>query len=556
VRDVTIEYNVPATMRDGTVLRADVYRPTTRGPWPVLLTRHPYSKAAPSLWAKYEPVTLARNGFIVVMQDTRGRFESDGEWEPFTYEEQDGYDTVQWAAELPDSNGSVGMFGGSYLGNTQWMAALSKPPALKAIAPHVTWSDPDDGLFSRGGACELGLALPWALAQGMETQLRRYADDSAALGGALVALVQDLDAVATTGYWELPADRHPAIVRHGLQEMGYERSRRDPEWSATCRVADRHAEIDLPSLNFGGWYDCFSQGTLDNFIGMRAEGRPANLIMGPWPHSGLYSQVGDVNFGLNANGDLLGFRGRFPDIHVQWFRQWLAPDDADTVAPQAELPPVLLYVMGINEWREEQEWPLARAVDTQLFLRSDGRLSHNPPEADEGIDRYLHDPSDPVPTTGGAILMSSEYRMGPLDQVRVEARSDVLVYTSDPLDEDVEVTGRIRAVIHAATGAPTADWVVRLCDVDESGLSLNIVDGITRAVTSPGQFIEHTVDLWSTSHVFRAGHRMRVHVTSSCFPRWDRSLNRAEQQVAHEATRRSHLVLPIVPVKGAGHDFR
>jgi putative CocE/NonD family hydrolase len=558
VLDVTVQHDVPATMRDGTVLRADLYRPTTDGPWPVLLTRLPYGKQMPMMLAFLNPLGLARQGYIVVLQDTRGRFASEGEWEPWTFEADDGYDSVQWASALPGSNGSVGMFGGSYLGNTQWMAALSKPPALQAIAPMITWSEPEDGLFTRGGAVELGITVPWSLTQGADTILRRHADDPAARGAALGALIHDIDNTATTGYWELPAGHHPAFRRHLVQELGFERSRRDPGWSDACRVAGRHAEVDLPSLNIGGWYDIFIQGTLDNFTAMRAAGRPANLIMGPWSHTGFTGQVGDVNFGMAAAGELVGFRGSLTDIQAGWFSQWLASDKA----PGRDLPPVLLFVMGTNQWREEQEWPLARAVDTELFLRADGRLTHEPPPAaGEGTDAYVYDPADPVPTTGGALFMSTEFRPGPLDQARVEARPDVLVYTTEPLAEDMEVTGRIRAFIHAATDAPTTDWVVRLCDVDTDGVSRNIVDGIVRALTSPGEFGEHEVDLWSTSHVFRAGHRLRLHVTSSNFPRWDRNLGTgdpvdegthsrpARQEIAHDVERPSRVVLPVVPAR-------
>jgi putative CocE/NonD family hydrolase len=561
MRDVTIEYNVPAAMRDGTILRADVYRPVGDGLWPVLLARMPYGKGAPSLLALLEPITLARGGFIVALQDTRGRFASDGDWEPWTFEEQDGHDSVEWAAALPASNGSVGMFGSSYLGNTQWMAALSKPPALKAIAPHVTWSEPDDGLFSRGGALELGLSVSWSIGQGIDTVMRRHADDPAELGRTVTALVEELDTVTTNAYWETPADHHPAFVRHDIHEMGFERSRQDPTWSNSCRVAGRYGEVDVPSLTSAGWFDCFSQGSLDNFTAMRATGRPANLIVGPWPHPGLFSQVGDVNFGLAASGDLLGFRGRFAEIQLEWFRHWVRPQDVvDPGAQPANLPPVLIFVMGINQWREEQEWPLARAVDTPWFLRSDGRLTMESSDTDESTGRYVYDPADPVPTTGGSILMSSEFRPGPLDQTAVETRPDVLVYTSEPLDEDLEVTGRVRATIYAATDAPTTDWVVRLCDVDPEGVSRNVVDGIVRAVTTPGEFMKHLVDLWSTSHVFRAGHQLRVHVTSSSFPRWDRNTNRgqagagptpfvtAAQEVGHGAVWGSHITLPVVPI--------
>ncbi|MGI5130005.1 CocE/NonD family hydrolase [Pseudonocardia sp. CA-107938] len=558
--DVTIEHDVPATMRDGVVLRADVYRPAADGPWPVLLTRLPYGKNMPMLAGAVDPVGKARNGFIVVIQDTRGRFASDGDWEPWTFESDDGYDTVRWAASLPGSNGSVGMFGASYFGNTQWMAALAKPPELKAIAPMITWSEPDDGLFARGGASELGISVSWSLTQGIDTLMRRHADDPMARGQALKALVDDIDAIATTTYWELPAGHHPAFDRHGVPELGFERSRREPGWSASCRVAGRQSEVDLPSLHSGGWYDIFCQGTLDNFSAMQAAGRPATLIMGPWSHINRMGYIGEVNYGLAASTELLGFRGRYADLELGWFRRWLTPDAPEVAeAPQSELPPVLLFVMGINQWREEQEWPLARAVDTDLFLRAGGRLAFDAPQAAEATDAFTYDPADPVPTTGGAVLMSNEFPAGPLDQAPVEARPDVLVYTSDVLAEDLEVTGRVRAHLTAATDAPTTDWVVRLCDVDTNGVSRNVVDGIVRAVASPGEFTEQTVDLWSTSHVFRAGHRLRVHVTSSCFPRWDRNLNTgepieqgtrsrpAQQQIAHDPTRLSRIVLPVVP---------
>ncbi|MEO6083946.1 MAG: CocE/NonD family hydrolase [Umezawaea sp.] len=561
---MTIEHDVPAAMRDGVVLRADVYRPSGDGPWPVLLARLPYGKNTPMFVGFMDLVGKARRGFLVVVQDTRGRYASDGEWEPWTFEMDDGYDTVRWAAALPGSNGSVGMFGGSYFGNTQWMAALAKPPELKAIAPMITWSEPDDGLFARGGASELGISVPWSLMQGVDTLLRRHADDPMAQGQALMGLLTDIDAVAKTTYWELPAGHHPVFERHGIRELGFERSLREPEWSDACRVAGRQVEVDLPSLNTGGWYDIFSQGTLDNFTAMRAAGRPAKLVMGPWSHTGTMGYLGDVNFGMAASTELLGFRGRLADLELSWFTQWLAPGTAVDEAPRPELPPVLLFVMGTNQWREEQEWPLARAVDTDLFLRAGDRLSFEAPGDGEGTDTFTYDPTDPVPTTGGNLLMSNEFPAGPLDQAKVEARPDVLVHTTDPLTEDIEVTGRVRAYLTAATDAPTTDWVVRLCDVDTDGVSRNIVDGIMRAVAPPGEFTEQVVDLWSTSYVFRAGHRIRVHVTSSSFPRWDRNLNTGEpiergtrsrparQQIAHDASRLSRIVLPVIPAPTRG----
>lgn len=548
---IQILTDVEATMRDGVVLRADVYRPTGDGPWPVVMSRLPYGKG--NLLHVLHPLRFVEAGFIVVIQDTRGRFASDGEWDPWTFEEADGHDSVVWAASLPGSNGSVGMIGASYFGNTQWMAALSKAPGLKAIAPMLTWSDPDDGLFRRGGALELGLSLPWSLLQGVDTLQKRHATDPAAMGAALMGLVGDYDACATDGYWQTPADQHPTIERHGIPDVGIARSHRDPDWSASARVAGRHAEADLPTLNIGGWYDIFLQGTLDNYVAMAPRG-DSHLVVGPWHHVGYANQIGDVNFGIASSLDVLGFQGHYADLQARWLRTHLAPDGDDG---SPVLPPVFLFVMGINQWRAEEQWPLARAVDADLYLRADGRASFDEPAADEASDSFVHDPTDPVMTTGGPLLMSGEFRAGPIDQAPVESRPDVLVFTGEALADDLEVTGRVTAVLHVSSDAPTTDWVVRLCDVDADGLSLNVVDGIVRTDMVPGAISQVEVDLWSTSHVFRAGHRLRVHVTSSSFPRWDRNFNNvgndaqkstvAHQVVAHNGGQPSRLVLPTVP---------
>ncbi|ANY22175.1 CocE/NonD family hydrolase [Gordonia terrae] len=556
---VVVDLDVPASMRDGVVLRADVYRPASGGPWPVLLTRLPYDKRMPGLLALIDPLSKVQAGFIVVVQDVRGRYASDGEWEPWTHEMSDGYDSVRWAAALPASSGAVGMFGASYFGNTQWMAAAARPPELKAIAPMITWSDPRDGLFSRGGAMELGISLPWSLAQGIDTLTRRHRENPAKLVQALGELVADLDDASGRTYWELPVQRHPAFVRHDIPELGYERSLREPRWVASCEVVGRHRDVEIPTLHTGGWYDIFCQGTLDNFVAMVDAGRQASLVMGPWTHTNFGGKIGEVNFGLAASADLTGFRGRRSDIENSWLKQHLADVAGAEEVARPGLPPVLLFVMGANVWREESEWPLARAVDTELYLREDSGLSFVAPSVERSVDEYVYDPSDPVPTVGGALLMSDEYPAGPLSQAAVEARSDVLVFTSQPLVEDLEVTGRIRAHLHVATDAATTDWVVRVCDVAPDGTSHNIVDGIVRIGDASSEFTEQVVDLWSTSYQFAAGHRIRVHVTSSNFPRWDRNLNvvgsddddarstTARQQVAHDRDRPSRVTLPVIP---------
>jgi putative CocE/NonD family hydrolase len=265
--------------------------------------------------------------------------------------------------------------------------------------------------------------------------------------------------------------------------------------------------------------------------------------------------VGEVNFGMASSTAAIGLTTPLNHIQLGWMDHWLKGIDNGT----AQAAPVKIFVMGTNVWRDENEWPPARAVDTPWHLRADGQLTLQAPTGGEPSDSYVYDPADPVPTRGGAFVMSSDFTAGPLDQRVVENRPDVLVYTSEPLTEDLEVTGRIRMHLHAATDAPSTDWVVRLCDVDTNGVSRNLCDGILRVTGTPGEPDEHEIDLWSISNVFRAGHRIRVQVTSSNFPRWDRNLNTgepvevattmrtAQQTIFHDDARPSRIILPVIP---------
>jgi putative CocE/NonD family hydrolase len=555
--DVEVDFDVPSTMRDGTVLRADVYRPTRGGPWPVLLHRTPYGRR-PSTSQLLDVLDAVSRGYIVVQQDTRGRFGSDGEWRPLTYEVSDGYDTVRWAAALPGSSGIVGMFGASYTGNTQWTAAVSGAPELRTIVPQVTWSDPNDGLYFRGGALELGLYGPWTLQTGAN-HIQKHTADATTAATAMETLVADYDGLAARTYWELPAGHLPAIARNGVPDIGVERALADPAAADACTIAGKHDGIDLPVFNIGGWYDIFLQGTLDNHAAMAQQGKPSRLLVGPWTHSSILGldggQVGDLNFGLAAGPQSIELKATLAELQLRWYDHWLKGID-NGVADDA---PVKIFVMGANVWRDEQEWPLARAVDTAWHLRTDGQLTREPPNADERPDTYFYDPADPVITRGGTLVMTPHFPAGPYDQQVTEERPDVLVYTTEPLPDDIEVTGRIRMRLHSATSAPSTDWVVRLCDVDTDGVSRNVADGIVRVHVTPDQPGECDVDLWSTSIVFPAGHRIRIHITSSNFPRWDRNLNTGEppqtatamkmanQTVFHDAARPSRIILPVVP---------
>ncbi len=491
---ITVEFDVPATMRDGTVLRANIFRPVEPGAYPVALTRTPYSKDFASVSPILDAVRLARAGYIVVIQDVRGRFRSEGAWAPMLHEAADGYDTVEWAAQLPGSNANVGMFGASYFGFTQWAAATQAPPHLKAIVPSITWADARDGLFWRGGAMELGTGAYWQLtAIAIDVLLKRYqeaAPDERAR--ALGLLVHEINRLRAEGYHSLPLKDFEPYRRLDLAPdfddlVANPNSR---EHGAPYSVAETYDQVRVPAYNIGGWYDIFCQGTLQNFSVLRAEGRTAEarqarLLVGPWSHVGYSGIVGEVDFGFTAASSFINLQTDLTGLTQRWFDYWLKGIDNGVVNE----PPVKLFVMGDNVWRDEQEWPLARARPTSFYLHSagaataldgDGTLSIDRP-GHEPADRFTYDPQDPTPTHGGPILMNATFVPGVRDQRPIERRADVLVYTSAPLDHEVEVTGPVVVKLWAASSAPDTDFVARLVDVHPDGLAQNLTDGIIRA---------------------------------------------------------------------------
>jgi len=546
VSGAVIEYDVEVPMRDGVALRADVYRPMGDGPWPVIVTRTPYNRTSSIEISHLDPWAAVRRGFIAVVQDTRGRFASDGEgpWKPFVGEDLDGADTIEWAARLPGSSGRVGMWGMSYLGNMQWQAASQQPPSLVAIVPTMTWRDPGDGVAARGGAKELGFNTYWGLLTSFDVVSRAHWDNERRLAERLAPLVKDFDDLATHTYWELPTGSDPVLDRHGAPSLATTQSRAA---ASTIRLVDK---VEVPSLNIGGWFDVFLQGTIDNYRAVR-DRTVAKLVIGPWCHVNHAPFQGEVDFGVASDGSAQGSPAWIPGMAFDWLESQLTGD-----APATPDRPVRIFVMGANEWRDEDEWPPARAVATPHFLAADGSLSTRP-GTETASRSYAYDPRDPVPTCGGATLLAG-FPAGVFEQASVENRDDVLVFTSGVLEEDVEVTGRVSATLTVTSDAPTTDWVVRLCDVHPDGRSYNVTDGITRSCMEPGAPQEVGVDLWSTSMLFKKGHRIRVQVTSSCFPRWDRNLNTLDgqgsgaMQVAKQAihlggSRNSYVTLPVVP---------
>jgi putative CocE/NonD family hydrolase len=542
---VTVELDVPARMRDGVVLRANVFRPEGDSPWPTLLARQPYGKDDAASLHFHDPVKAARLGFMVVIQDVRGRFASDGEWVPYR-EREDGYDSVEWAARLPGSSGRVGMYGASYLGKAQWMAAAEQPPALAAIAPSLTWCDPRDGVFSRGGAVELASGVSWMLHTGAAHIARLPLSDVEREAG-LAALLDECDQLPRA-YWDLPVHDLPVVRRHSLPDRGTFRMLSEGDVPAWAFAAGEHDRVTVPSFNVGGWHDIFLQGTLDNYMAMAARGVPSRLVVGPWAHDSGPDATGERYFGIRSRylGIPVHEDGDVNDLQFAWLRRQLVSDGAtDECSAEA---PVRIFVMGRNEWREETSWPLERARPERWFLGAGGALRPEPPGVDEEPTRFAYDPADPVPSLGGVALT---------DQAPVESRQDVRLFTSEPLRDDLEVTGRVRVVLSVESSAPSTDWVARLCDVHPDGTSLNVCDGITRVHEGADSRGRVEIDLWSTSIVFLKGHRLRVHVTSSSFPRWDRNLNTgdqrtprlavAQQRVYHDACQRSFVELSVVP---------
>ena len=570
---ILVERDVEVPMRDGTILRANIHRPETQEPLPVLLARTPYNKNGGADFS----LRAATRGYLVVTQDTRGRYASSGDFCPFVDDLLDGYDTVEWAAALPGSNGQVAMWGGSYNGWTQWAAASQRPPSLSALAPQMTFTDLYNDLLYPGGALSLGVALTWCLASEVGANLSRLALSDQERAQQQATFLATVDQVtARTRFEALPLLQDPLLGREDLA-TGYVRmltQQTAGEWADTA-LLDRAVEASLPALHMGGWYDLFAASTVGTFAALKERGATAagrqgqRLIMGPWAHGPVTSTVGQVEFGVQSSSLVIDA----DETVLQWFDHCLKGETFEWL----EQPPVRLFVMGENRWRYEDEWPLERAVATPLYLSSaggangrhgDGILAWQQP-AGTPPDQFTYDPADPVRTHGGALCCwAPALPPGAYDQRQIEERPDVLVYTSEPLGEPIEVTGSIRVVVYAATSAVDTDWTAKLVDVGPCGFARNLCDGIVRArmrdpqnptLVTPGEVVRYEIELGPTSNVFLAGHAVRLEISSSNFPRFDRNLNTgissatsadmvaAQQTVYHDAGCPSHIVLPVVP---------
>nr|WP_286155075.1 CocE/NonD family hydrolase [Bacillus sp. FJAT-27264] len=659
-------------MRDGTLLYADVYRPESDGLYPVLLLRTAYNKEDAQTMNYAHPSWYAQQGYIVVVQDVRGRWAAEGEFHPNSHEEEDGYDTVQWASALPGALPKVGMYGFSYCGAVQWQAALARPPALTCIAPGMIGSDAYQGKTYRNGAFALASLLSWVLFVAQDTALHRGRSDWASDIPGLYAGIHSL-------YGKLPLKNLPGPLEElvPFYKEWLEHPVREEYW-LTSSLKEQYQKIEVPALHIGGWYDLFIDGTIENYNGVRQHGATQvarenqQLYIEPWFHMPWSRYVGELDFGPEA-------ANRIDALQLQWFDRWLkgkvpqeretaevlaaseayavhgrskaiklhvainahesfeehkspvAPNTHETskalkshaapnayesseatkshvalnahesteaakphvipnayesseatkshVAPELSQAPIQFFLMGSNSWRQAEEWPLPETRVTDYYLHNthkansingDGRLDTLHP-ADEYPDIYVYHPSIPVPALGGRSGAVPDLTpMGPKNQIPVELRNDVLVYTSEPLVRELTVIGEIVAVLFVSSSAEDTDFVAKLVDVHPDGRAFNVAEGILRVSYRnglerrepivPGEVMELHLSLGPTAIVFLPGHAIRLDVTSSLFPTFDRNPNRllnpgevtegdfvtATQTLFHDNNYPSRLKLPII----------
>lgn len=552
--------DLPVPMRDGVRLSVDVYLPEAgEGPWPVLLARTPYDNNLLMELGLF----WAQNGYVFVAQDVRGRYDSEGEFVPWDTETDDGYDSLEWIGQQSWCDGNAGMTGSSYAGQVQWQAAFKQHPLLKTIVPRVMGNNLWDSPHYQNGAFGLGVNAVWGWRTMGRTMQRIDRFDWPAIVRTLPLRKMD----------EVSGKRHPAFSTW-LDHHDY-----DDYWQATA-VDEHFGQFTIPVLQVCGWYDLYAAGMMLNFTGLRERAGSdlarvnQRIIMGPWTHP----QAGNLPPGTTNAGDrdfgvvsLLDTRA----IELAWFDRWLKGIDNGVERES----PVKLFVMGSDVWRDEQEWPLARTVWMPYYLHSggqanslhgDGSLSAERP-GEEPADYYVYDPEHPTPSMGGCNCCNPEVvPWGVYDQRVIEVRDDVLVYTSAPLADDLEATGPVVVHLFAATDGLDTDFTAKLIDVFPDGTAWNLCDGIVRGryrqgrgpaeLLAPGKVYEFQIDCWVTSNVFKKGHRIRVEISSSNFPRFDRNLNtgapigddasprQARQRVLHDQAHPSHIVLPVIPV--------
>ncbi len=550
-----IRMDVKVPMRDGTLLSADVYMPPKDGPFPALLIRTIYDKQAERYveWTR----RFVEAGYACVMQDCRGRNDSDGAWEPYVHEADDGHDTIEWIGRQPWCDGGVGMYGVSYVGFTQCQPATQRSGCLKAIAPIASQQD-NFGHQRVDGALQQHVAQFFINMTGRTNKRAATALMDWDEIYRRLPLVSALDDIVDLEFYR-------EVVRHHTF---------DDFWKSYS-MRDKYGEVAVPAYFITGWYDNLVHETCKLFMGWTSQARTpdarrlSRLLIGPWSHRNIGSseRFGAVDFGGAAFVDIV-------DEQIRWNDRRLKGVDNG----MDDEPRVRVFVMGANRWRTGDTWPLEGVRRRSFYLHSgrganslfgDGELSGEPP-INEPPDRFAYDPNDPVPTIGGQFMMME--MGGPADRRAAQRRDDVLVYDTAPLAEDMEVVGPVTLTLYASSSAPDTDFTGTLSDVHPDGKAVMLTEGIARArfrdsiqkpsLMEPGEVYEIEVDMWDTGNLFRAGHRVRLEVSSSNFPRYERNQNTgtqpgldadtatARQTIYHDSARPSRLNLPVVHAAG------
>ena len=565
---VLVEKNVAIPLRDGVITHGDLYRPADGPPQPAVIARTPYDKeqisGMPPVMAS--PLKLAERGYAAMVIDTRGRFSSQGEFEPFVHEGRDGYDTIEWVAAQPWCDGNVAIFGASYLGATTLLAARERPPALRCAIPIVTAADYYDGWVYQSGAFELGFSATWSTGLAAASLGRPDQQIPAEHAQALLRGARDPGhSLATRPLCAYPGLSAAGVAPYYVKWLGH--PNRDGFWDSIRPSLD-YAAFDVPMLHLGGWFDIFGNGTIRNFQGLHAAANgPQHLWMGPWAHTVYTRHLGDIDHGAGAAAADCGViraYNRFLDRHLR--------------GRASDAPAVHYFLMGANEWRDTDAWPPSAGRALTLYLhsggrangaRGDGLLYSASPDGAEPPDRYVYDPERPVPTEGGAILQMAVGLPGPRDQSALEMRNDVLCYTTAPLTQPLIVAGPVTLTLWAVSDAPDTDWSAKLVDVRPDGTPLSLCDGILRArfresftepqPLTPSEPAQYTIELGHTAFRFDAGHRLRLEISSSNFPRFDANPNTggvnatetetrpALQHILHDADRPSAVTLWALP---------
>ena len=551
---VIVERNVSVPMRDGIILRADVHRPDRGGPYPVLVQRTPYGKGG-----NFERFIKA--GYIVVSQDVRGRYESEGKWESLfrfkTHDSEDGYDTIEWAARLPGSTGKVGTFGVSYLAFLQWRLAPLRPSSLVAMS--ASGIDARNMVQQMGGAVAVGGSFwPVTISPDMRRRTNRPGVHTSWEAQKLYEGGEDIKWISWPSGVKLPRDYFEDEYEPFMFLL--KNPHIDP-W----KLDEGCKDVSVPNIEIAGWYDP-GKADLALYRTIVKEGRTeiarrgSRIIIGPWVHGGVTSgRYSGMDFGPDATLDKAA-------VQIRWFDYWLKgkQNGVDKDAP------VRIFVMGDNEWRDEQHWPLRYAGERILFLTSEGRantpkgngrLTEKAPQS-LGIDRYEYDPRNPVPSLGDG-------NRQPTNRRKLADREDILVYETEPLAERIEVTGNPTVELYASSSAPDTDWYLWLIDVYPDGTAREVSVGKVRAryrdgfdepkLTKPDEIVKYTIRMNPTSNAFLPGHRIRIDITSSDFPNYDRNHNTvadqyadatlvtAKQTIYHGAERATRIILPWVP---------